>query len=292
MRRRFLKMMGLTGAAAGAAFAQPPRQPASGFLDVRAAGAAGDGTRLDTRAIQGAIDACARAGGGAVRFPPGRYLSGSIFLRSRVTLHLEAGAVLLGSAKLQDYPETVQKFRSYTDNYTAKSLIYAEGVEDIAITGRGAIDGQGAAFEGPYKVRPYTIRIIECRNVFVEGVTMRDSPMWMQHYLACEGVHIRGITVRSRVNRNNDGIDIDCCRNVRISDCDISSGDDALCLKSTATLPCRDVAITNCLISSACNGLKMGTETNGGFENIVISNCTVYDTRLAEIGRASCRERV
>lgn len=261
------------------ALAQPaPR--GTGAIDVRTAGAAGDGVRLDTRALQNAIDACAGSGGGTVRLPAGRYLSGTLFLRSRVTLHLEPGAVLLGSTNLADYPETVQKFRSYTDNYTDKSLIYAEGAEDIAITGRGVIDGQGAAFKGPYKVRPYTIRIIECRNVLVEGVTMRDSPMWMQHYLACDGVVIRGIAVHSRVNHNNDGIDIDCCSRVRISDCDIWSGDDAICLKATANRSCRDVAITNCVISTNCNALKMGTETNGGFENVTIANCTVYDTRL------------
>lgn len=248
---------------------------------VRDFGAVGDGVRLDTAAIQRAIDACAAAGGGTLHFPAGRYLTGTLFLKSRVTLEIEAGAVLLGSRKLADYPATVPALRSYTDNYTDKSLIYAEKAEDIGIRGRGAIDGQGAAFEGPYKVRPYMMRIVQCRNVSVTGVTMRDSPMWVQHYLDCESVAIRGIHVRSRVNHNNDGIDIDGCRRVRISDCDIWSGDDAIVLKSTFAGPCRDVAISNCVVSSNCNALKLGTESNGGFENIVISNCTVYDTRLA-----------
>ena len=112
---------------------------------------------------------------------------------------------------------------------------------------------------------------------------MRDSPMWVQHYLDCEGVSIRDVTVRSRVNHNNDGIDIDGCRRVRISDCDIWSGDDAIVLKSTFAGPCRDVTVTNCVISSNCNALKLGTESNGGFENIVMSNCTIYDNRLAGI---------
>jgi polygalacturonase len=279
MRRSFLKLIGVGGAAAGAFAQAPPPRPAS--LDVREAGAAGDGVRLDTRAIQGAIDACARGGGGTVRFPAGRYLSGTLVMRSRVTLHLEAGAVLLGSTRLADYPEMSPKLRSYTDNYTEKSLIYAENVDDVAIEGRGAIDGQGAAFQGPYKVRPYTLRFIECRGVAVEGIALRNSPMWMQHYLGCEGVAIRGITVHSRVNHNNDGIDIDSSSFVRISDCHISSGDDAIVLKSTTGRPCRDVAIANCVLSSHCNALKAGTESNGGFENIAISNCTVYDTRLA-----------
>ena len=168
------------------------------------------------RTIQKSIDDCAARGGGTVSLPPGHYRSGTIVLRSNVTLHLEAGAVLSGSTDLADYPSHIPAFRSFTDTYTEKSLIYAENVEDIAIEGRGLIDGQGAAFQGPYKVRPYMIRIIQCRNVSVTGVTMKDSPMWVQHYLACDGVLIDGITVLSKCNANNDGIDIDGCQRVRI----------------------------------------------------------------------------
>jgi polygalacturonase len=155
--------------------------------DIRADGAIADGQTLATEAIQKAIDRCAEAGGGTVYFPPGRFISGTIYLKSGVTLRLDAGCTLLGSTSLRDYPPTVPALRSYTDNYTDKSLIYGEKVERIAITGRGVIDGQGASFKGPYKVRPYMIRLIECRNVTVEGVTIKDSPMWVQHYLACDG---------------------------------------------------------------------------------------------------------
>jgi len=101
------------------------------------------------------------------------------------------------------------------------------------------------------------IRFVSCRRVLVEGITLRESPMWVQHYLACDNVTIRDVTVRSRANSNNDGLDIDCCRNVSISDCDISSDDDAVVLKSTADRPCENVVITNCVLSSRCNGLKM-----------------------------------
>jgi polygalacturonase len=242
-----------------------------------------DGSRLQTKDLQAAIDTCAKSGGGTVYFPPGRYLSGTLFLRSNVTLHLDAGATLLGSSNLADYPPTVCAFRSYTDNYTDKSLLYAENVESIGLEGKGTIDGQGASFKGPYRVRPYMIRVIGCRNVRVSGLSIKDSPMWVQHYLGCEGVHIQGITVRSRVNANNDGMDIDCSDRVRISDCDIWSGDDAIVLKSTADRPCRHVTISNCVLSSACNALKLGTETNGGFENILIDNCAIYDTRLSGV---------
>lgn len=254
-----------------------------GLFNVRDYEVAGDGRQLNTKALQRAVDACAAARGGVVYFPPGRYLTGTIHLKSNVTLHLETGAVLLGSANLQDYPSTVPAFRSYTDNYTEKSLIYGEKIENVAIEGRGVIDGQGAAFKGPYKVRPYLIRIISSKNVSVTDVTIKDSPMWVQHYLDCDNVAIRGITVSSRSNQNNDGIDIDSSSRVRISDCDISSGDDAIVLKSTSARPCRDVVITNCVLSTACNALKMGTESNGGFENITISNCSIYDARLAGI---------
>ena len=283
-RRNFLwRAAGLGAVAASTASAMPAGAAAASVYSVTAYGASGDGARLDTKAIQSAVDACAAAGGGTVLFPAGAYLSGTVFLKSKVQLCLDAGAVLLGSKNLDDYPKSIPRIRSYTDNYTEKSLIYGEGLHDIGIHGRGLIDGQGASFEGPYKVRPYLIRIISCRSVSVSGVTIRNSPMWVQHYLACDDVSIHGITVHSRVNHNNDGIDIDCCHRVTISDSNISSGDDAIVLKSTSARPTTDVAITNCVLSSRSNAFKLGTESNGGFENIVLSNCTMYDTRLSGI---------
>ena len=267
----------------GSALPASATQTTANSFDVRRFGAVGDGKRLDTVAIQAAIDACAKSGGGAVCFDRGAFLTGTLRLRSRVTLHLPESARLIGSTNLRDYPTAIPQYRSYTDNYTEKSLLYGEDLNSITIEGGGTIDGQGAAFQGPYKVRPYLIRFVRCRDVSVRDVTIENSPMWVQHYLACDGVRLTGLTVRSRVNKNNDGIDIDSCQRVRISDCDISSGDDAICLKSTSARPCRDVAITNCIVSSACNAIKLGTESNGGFENIVVSNCTVYDTRLAGI---------
>ncbi|MDX2150079.1 MAG: glycoside hydrolase family 28 protein [Bryobacteraceae bacterium] len=272
-RRLFL---GALPAAALAAPAEPFLTPAR--FDAKA-----DGRTLDTKALQTAIDTCARSGGGTVLLPAGRYLTGTLFLRSRVTLHLTAGAVLLGSASLADYPVTVAKLRSYTDNYTDKSLLYGEDLEDVAIEGTGVIDGQGKAFSGPYKVRPYTLRLVNCRRVKVHDIAFLDSPMWVQHYLACDDLVIRGITVRSRANANNDGIDIDACSRVRIAECDIDSGDDALVLKSTLARPCRQIAVTNCVLSSHCNAFKLGTESNGGFEDILFSNSAIHDTRLSGI---------
>jgi hypothetical protein len=280
-RRSFL--LGLVGSGALAWPARAQRPAPTGILNVRDFGAAGDGSRLETKALQAAIDACAAGGGGTVYFPPGRYLSGGLILKSHVHLYLESGATLLGSTNLEDYPITRPQIRSYTDNYTERSLIFGEGLEDVGLHGRGTIDGQGSAFKGPYKVRPYLIRLVSCRRVAVTDLTIRDSPMWVQHYLACEDVVIRGITVHSFVNANNDGIDIDCCQRVLISDCNVASGDDAIVLKSTSDRPTRNVVITNCVLSTWCNAFKLGTESNGGFQDIVLSNCTMYDTRLSGI---------
>jgi hypothetical protein len=172
-------------------------------------------------------------------------------------------------------------------------------LENISITGKGLIDGNGASFKVEnmdnddglrkkdefafYKSRPYLIRMINCRNILIRDITFLNSPMWVQHYLLCEDVNIDGIKVDSRVNHNNDGIDIDGCSRVRISNCDIVSGDDAIVLKSTLDIPCKNVTITNCVLRSDCNSFKLGTETNGGFQNIVFSNSVIYDTPLAGI---------
>ncbi len=279
-RRGFTLALLGSGAALPAFGQTQTTAPASDF-NVRRFGASGDGVRLDTAEIQKAIDACAQAGGGVVVFPRGVYRSGTIEMRSGVTLHLDESSTLVGSTDLKDYPPRIPALRSYTDVYTEKSLIYGENVERIGIEGRGTIDGKGAAFKGAYKLRPYLMRLVQCREITVRDVVIRDSPMWVQHYLACEDVFITGIKVHSRVNRNNDGIDIDSCRRVRIIGCDIWSGDDAIVLKGTTGQTLSDVVIADCVLSTNCNALKFGTETNGGFENVAISNCVVYDTRLA-----------
>lgn len=253
------------------------------LYDIRDYGAKPDGQTLCTQAIQKAVEECAAGGGGVVYMPPGTFLSGTIAMKSGVTLRLDSGCTLLGSPDLAQYPPILPAYRAYTDTYTDKSLIYGEKLERIAIVGRGVIDGQGAAFKGPYKVRPYTIRFSECRDVVVEGVTIRNSPMWVQHYLACDDVRIDGITVKSHVNQNNDGIDIDSCQRVVITGCNIDSGDDAIVLKSTSDRLCKDVVVTGCVLRSTCNALKMGTESNGGFQNIVMTGCAIHDTHLAGV---------
>lgn len=252
--------------------------------DIRELGAVGDGKTLCTAAIQNAIDRCASTGGGTVYLPPGRWLSGTIYLKSHVTLYLEAGCTLLGSTKPTDYPENVAtKTRSYTDIYVRQSLITGEDLDNVAIRGRGTIDGQGGQFRWKgYKDRPYVIRLVGCRDVLVEDVHLRDSAMWMQHYLACQRVTLRGVRVFNHASYNADGLDLDGCRDVTISDCVIDSDDDALCLKSTSPHGCENVCITNCVLSSHCNALKMGTETTGGFKNITVTNCAICSPRYSK----------
>ena len=240
-------------------------------------GAKPDGKTLCTAAIQKAIDECSAQGGGTVRLSGGQFLSGTVFMKSKVTLEIAEGSTLLGSKDLKDYPLTRPAYRSYTDNYTERSVIYGEELTDIAIKGKGVFDGQGASFEvtRSFKLRPYGIRLVRCTNVTVEDLKLRNSAMWMQHYLACDGVTIRNISVLSHCNANNDGLDIDSCRKVLVEGCVIDSGDDAICLKSTSPRACQDVTIRNCTVASQGNAIKCGTESVGGFKNVTISHCTV-----------------
>jgi len=248
-----------------------------GAFNVRDFGATGDGVSKETCALQEAIDACAASGGGTVVFPSGRYLSGTLLLKSNVTLHVGAGATLLGSPDSEDYTTDIMGFRDAVGADRGRALIVAYQQENVAIEGRGVIDGQGKDWKD---ARPMILRFLECQKVSVTDVTLKDSGAWVQHYLACSDVMIRGVRVDSHCNSNNDGINLDGCERVVMSDCHFSAGDDAFTLKCTSERPCRDVVVTNCLFQSECNGIKFGTESVGGFENITISNCVVYDTAL------------
>lgn len=243
-------------------------------------GAVSDTTRLSTLAIQKAIDACNEAGGGTVFVPSGSYKTGSIMLKSNVTLNLENGATLYGSTDIKDYTPVTTDYVSLRTVTPTIQLIYADKADNVAITGEGTIDGRGRAFpklswndEGI--TRPHLLRLIRCSDVRVEGVTLKNSGCWMQHYLACDRVKINGITVFNRNNYNNDALDLDGCHNVTVSNMIADSDDDGITLKSTSPRLCEDITISNCVISSHCNAIKLGTETNGGFRNIIIRGITV-----------------
>jgi hypothetical protein len=259
----------------------------AGPILVRDYGAVGDGVTLDTKAIQSAIDKAAAAGGGTVVLERGRFLSGTIYLRSHVTLKIEGGATLLGSTNLADYPHNAAAIRSYADNYADQSLIAGENLENIGLIGDGLIDGQGGSFTMDpaqrYKNRPYVIRLVNCRDVRVEGLRLRNSAMWMQHYLACERVTLRGLHVWNFANANNDALDLDGCKDVTVSQCIFESDDDAITLKSTLDRPMERVTISDCVARSHCNAIKLGTESSGGFKDITIANCVVTSPDPAKV---------
>lgn len=244
-------------------------------------GAVGDGKTLNTEIIQKAIDRVFENGGGTVIIPKGEFLTGSLIMKSGVTLELQKGAILIGSKNSADYHSIKPDFVALRTGQATKQLIFAEGQNDIAIIGEGTIDGQGDAFgraekgDEPGITRPHGIQFINCENVRIENVTMKNSGGWMQHYLACKNLRIKGIKVYNHCNYNNDGIDIDGCEDVIITECVIDSDDDAIVLKSTSPARCKNVIVSNCVIKSHCNSLKLGTESTGGFENIAFADCTI-----------------
>ncbi len=267
-------------------------------INFRQFGANDDGTKLNTLKLQAAIDSCYRMGGGTVVFPKGKYLTGTIVQRTNVTLHLEADAVLLGSSNLSDY-KLSDKFLAEKNSYVnpaGKALIYAFGSDNISITGQGAIDGQGEFFEAMsrqesipvfrgeavakkiYPQRPRLIEMIGCKNINIKSVQVKNSPSWGLHLIGCESVFIDQIRLDSHVRPNNDGIDIESCKTVFISNSFIYSDDDAICFKSSIDgLPVENVVVTNCILRSNCAAIKFGTPSAAGFKNIAVSNCTIYD---------------
>jgi polygalacturonase len=253
-------------------------------------GAKGDGKIPDTGAIQKAIDTCMAQGGGVVRLPAGRYLSGSILLKNNVTLRLDDGATLVGSPNPDDY-RSVDPFREGTGNELGYAFVSAVDATNVAVEGGGAkalIDGQGkevlAALQaGERNRRPFLLRLVRCTNVQLKDIRLRDSAVWTVHLSQCHNVSVERVNINSHAGSNNDGIDIDSCELVRVNECDIDTGDDAICLKTTSRLPCRDVHITNCRLRSNCATIKVGTESAGDFDNIRIADCQLLDAHLAGI---------
>ncbi len=268
-------------------------------------GAVGDGKTVNTAAIQKAVDQCSLDGGGMVYFTSGVYVSGTIYLKSNVVLHIPSGITLKASNQLNDFPDQKSNLPTHNQpNLTSKSLIYAEGKKNIGITGLGTIDGNGKYLDSSsnrktslrpsFKYRPRILHIRNCENILIEDVKLFNSASWVQTYQECENLIIRGIKVDSRENpimngkgnpyenmhRNTDGLDLVDCRFVAISDAHINSGDDAICIKSfSPDKVCSSITINNCNLSSNTSGLKIGTETAGTIQDIVIQNCTVYDTK-------------
>ena len=260
----------------------PPAKPAL-RLNVRDFGATGDGIAKDTASIQHALDRCAVLGGGEVLLPAGKYLIGSIQLRSNVTLRLDAEAIIMGSDNPADYPVSEVRWEGkWIPGHVG--LFYAFDAQNIGIVGAGRIVGANALGGRPTKESPLRhpalIEPIRCTGVRLEDFSTSYYRMWSIHPTECENIFIRNLTIRS-TGGNGHGIDVDSCKHVRIDRCDISTGDDCISLKSgrgeegfTMHRPTEDVHISNCTFANsifACIGI--GSETSGGIRRVRITNC-------------------
>ena len=265
----------LAGAALSAAGQSATPAPAGPQFNIRHFGAKGDGQTKDTQAIQGAIDA-AGGNGGTVYFPPGNYLSGTVRFKSRVTVFLDAGATLISSPDKEDFdPYEKLNFKSFSDDETTDfhyALLRGQDVEHVGVVGPGTIDGNRTKRHGP---KPIALK--NCRHIAVRDITIQNSPNYNISLLGCDFVNIEGVTI---LNGYCDGIDPDCCHQVRITNCYVESWDDAIVPKASFALGYRrsteNVTVTNCVLTTACSCFKLGTESSGDFKNITVSNCTMF----------------
>ena len=285
------------------------------IYNVRDFGAAGDGATKDTAAIQAAIDAATAAGGGEVRVPAGRYITGTIYLKSHVDFNVCVGATIEASKDPADYnPWDVcpQNWRSIVENHEGGHLFICVGQTDVTLRGAGTVFGNGRHFmtdgfdrtrigkrtgvndlgglnaQDAIKWRPsQMLWFCECERVCLEGLHLIDSPYWTVLLHGCEDVAVHGLVIRtSRDNpriMNGDGLNIDCCRHVRVSDCDIETSDDSLCLRADGKrllhAPCETafVTVTNCTLSSCCEAFRIGVG-DGPIHDCTISNCVIRDS--------------
>ena len=262
----------------------------STYYDITDYGAKGDSTTICTNYIQKTIDIASRTGG-VVVIPKGKYLIGTLFLKSNVTLKLDNGAVLQGIKNLKEYTPTIKRDTLNKDLNTYHLLVM-DSVENVNIIGLGTIDGLCNAFwephADPYRfIKPKEIRvspmieIYRSKNICIEQITIQNSAGWTLHLKQCENVKIDKIKiVNNMLGPNTDGIDINGCKDVFVSNCNIRTGDDAIVLKSSYNSDtCQNIMVTNCLLETNCVAMKLGTESffnfrNVSFSNIVVKNCT------------------
>ncbi len=272
-------------------------------------GAVADGRTINTKAIQAAVDTCAKAGGGRVVVPGGTFLSGPIFLKSNIEFHLSAGAVLKADPDMSVYKPVELKAHGHHINAFQASLVTAVQCENVSVTGRGMLDGNGKVWwdeidAGRGGARPVLVYFLDCDRVLLDGVRLRNSAAWTVLPLLCRDVEIRGIELRNpwKPYHNCDGIDVHSCRNVRISDCLLDTGDDGICLKSIPDwfisacgtnaghptmqvdysqprVPCENVTIENCTVLRAHSGVAIWAEVIGGMRNVTVTNCVFEGTR-------------
>ncbi|HEX4065741.1 MAG TPA: glycosyl hydrolase family 28 protein [Acidobacteriaceae bacterium] len=272
-------------------------------FSVKDYGAKGDGTTLDTAAIQKAIDAAAQSGGGTIIVPSGTYLSGSLFVKSHTTLRIERGATILGSQHLADYPRMPTRVAGIEMVWPA-ALINVYEQTDAKITGPGLIDGDGKVFWESYWAlrrqydskglrwaadyddqRPRLIQIYKSTRVQLSNLTLHRSGFWTVHICYSDGVTVNGVTIDNNIGGkgpSTDGIDIDSSRHILVEHADITDNDDDLCLKAgrdsdglRVNRPTEDVVLRDSVIRAGAAGVTIGSETSGGFRNIQIYNLKV-----------------
>ncbi|MFB4419507.1 glycoside hydrolase family 28 protein [Streptomyces sp. QL37] len=288
-------------------------------------GAVGDGVQDCTEAIRAAVETCARAGGGHVVVPPGDWLTGAVHLRSRIDLHLEEGATLRFRQEPQAYLPPVYSRYEGTECFNYSPFVYAFDCHTVAVTGRGTLDGQAdwthwwdwtkgigeapapqnadirqllawgdagtpvheRVFGGGHFLRPNLVQFYRCRDVLIEGVTVRNSPMWNIHPVLCTNVTVRGVTVDSPVGPNNDGVDPESCSYVLIQDCLFDTGDDCIAFKAGKNtdgrrvgVPMQHALVERCEMRDGHGGVTIGSETSGGVSDIVARDCVMDSPRL------------
>lgn len=274
------------------------------IYDITAFGAVGDSMTNNAAFIQKAIDSASANGGGRVLVPAGKFVTGVLNLRTGVELHVSANAMLLGSTRRTDYGAT-----------RASALLVADNQHHISITGAGTIDGRGREVvqdvdrmlkEGTLQDpqwqtvnpwgqkrsaefnRPHLLTFKNCDQVTIKGVLFKDAACWVQTYRECTNLIIDSVRVQSTAYYNNDGIDIDDCRNVKITRCNVNADDDGICLKSgNANTFCENVEISDCVVRSSASALKFGTASHGGFKHVRIRNIKIYDTYRSAIALES-----
>ena len=270
-------------AALHAAYNESPTRQVQSF-NILSYGAIGDGHTINTSAIQKAIDACHAAGGGRVVVPEGVFVSGSLRLKSRVTLRIEKEGVLQGSPKIGDYADETAPLHwggvwAFAASQWKQCLIYAEDAEQIGIEGPGTIDGQGGSERKVFPNandprRPMLVRLVGCRKVTVRGVKLLDPAAFTTFFVRSEDILIDRVTIRSRHSPNGDGLDFDGCKRVRIKDCDIDAGDDGIAPKVFhPDWPNEDFEISGCHISSRWHAIRIGTESIAAIRRLKVSDC-------------------